>query len=125
MVVTWEEGKWAIVGTATFDIYDEDLEQLDWDNYQEAEFALSFETSSSMVLSNLFRIWATRPDELKVFNPILWGELAKEFKAYLIKEYNLLAGEECVECIVEIYRDGVPFGEMSIPEEELQKIYFW
>ena len=73
MVVTWEEGKWAIVGTATFDIYDEDLEQLDWENYQEAEFALSFETSSSMVLSNLFRIWATRPDEIKVFNPILWG----------------------------------------------------
>jgi hypothetical protein len=118
---TWEEGNYWVFVLAKYDCYPE------IDGWDVNEFGLDIHSSesSNMVLSNYFRIWATRPDELKVFNPILWGELAKEFKAYLIKEYNLLAGEECVEYIVEIYREGGSFGVMSIPEEELQKIYFW
>ena len=77
-----------------------------------------------MVLSNLFRIWATRPDEIKVFNPILWGELVKEIPAAIEKEYPYLKGYRCIECGIEIFRDSELFKYISVPQDELHKVEF-
>lgn len=115
----WEKGEFEVQVRAWYD-YPNDTDDIG-PNYVEITIG---EAEGRIVLINWFRIWATRPHEIEVYNEVLWTQLAKEVYPNLIYDYPYLKGVKCEECCIEIYRGDDLFAQVEIPEDKLVHVEF-
>ena len=116
----WENGEWFVHVRAWY-AYPNSNTDGTGENYVEINVR---EHEGRVILTNLFRVWATRPHEVAVYNDVLWQQLAKEIYPVLIYDYPHLKGAKCEEATIEIWKDGDVWSEVNIPHDKLRPLEF-
>ena len=107
----WENGEWAIEIQAWYDYPDSGFGE----NYVELWIE---QEEGRIVLTNLFRVWATRPHEIKEYNEVLWQAVALQAYPLIFPEYPHLSGRKCKDLILVIYRAGGEFERWWIDDPD-------